>query len=365
MREPRLQPNPPPSAYDRLVDHLQRHGTAAGLDLSNADLEGVVLDGLNLDGIKLGDYARRRGARLERASLVGTSLRSAALCFADFTGAKMRRADLTGADLAYAILDHADLRWAALVETDLYQASLLHTNLAQADLTHVDLYLARLDGTLFSRADLHPPLLQEDSEAHNRFLADLARRRGRPMDSISPPLARAREIYQALKTNWRAIGRPDDASWAYVRERRTERALHAPWRAARFFGQELSSKGSQWRFLAWPGFYLRHTIAWGLSWLADLTCGYGEFPWRAALVALAVLLLFPFLYRASGGIKVVHDTSPLDYLIYSISAFTTFGFDNYQAINWQAQLLTGIEALLGIALFALLMFTLGNRISRL
>src|SRR5690349_11129089 len=93
-----------------LLAHLQRFGTTAGLDLSDANLDGAVLDGLRLDGIKLGDYHRRRGAKLGRASLVGTSLRGAELCFADLTSAKLRRADLTHADLAYTVLDHADLR---------------------------------------------------------------------------------------------------------------------------------------------------------------------------------------------------------------------------------------------------------------
>ncbi len=349
----------PTSAAESLLSHLRAHG-AAGLDLSAADLEGANLDGLNLDGAKLGDYEHRHGARLARASLEGASLRGAILCFADLTGAKLRRADLTAADASYAALDGANLRWAQMADADLYQASLAGANLAQADLTRANLYLARLNGTQFTRSDLRPPLLQEDAEAYVRFLNVVAQRRGRSTDTPSPRLERIRDIYQTLKTNWRGTGRSDDASWAYVRERRAERDMHAPWRAADHFG---SATTGSW--LSRPLFYIKQTLSWALSWLANLTCGYGESPWRAIGAALVVLLIFPFFYWASRGIVAVHHGSPWDYLMYSISAFTTFGFDNYQAANWFAQLLTGIEALLGMGLFALVMFTLGNRISRL
>ncbi len=54
----------------------------------------------------------------------------------------------------------------------------------------------------------------------------------------------------------------------------------------------------------------------------------------------------------------------IDYINYSFGAFTTIGFSNFQTTTALAQTLTSIEALLGISILALLMFTLGNRISR-
>jgi hypothetical protein len=67
----------------------------------------------------------------------------------------------------------------------------------------------------------------------------------------------------------------------------------------------------------------------------------------------------------SGGI--VSEAGPmtwLDYFNYSFGAFTTMGFNQFHATTPLAQTLTSIEALLGISILALLMFTLGNRLSR-
>ena len=137
-----------------------------------------------------------------------------------------------------------------------------------------------------------------------------------------------------------------------------------PSRARHYYADELSDS----RTLVsrgWWGFYLRHTLKWLLDWAAELSCGYGERPLRTVLWAGVVLLVFPLLYRASNGvISAAGAMSWLDYFNYSFGAFTTFGFDQFQAVTPLAQTLTSIEALLGISVLALLMFTLGNRISR-
>ena len=181
----------------------------------------------------------------------------------------------------------------------------------------------------------------------------------------SPPLDRLSLLYQALRINWRASGRAEDASWAYVQERRTERAMHAPWLANRYFGREITGLAG-WRcWLGWTLFYTRHSAYWLLSYLADFACGYGERPWNAALVSFLVIWLFRFLYEWCGGVIANGASSNWGYFIYSLNVFTTMGTGNYRTINWQADLLSGIEAAVGIALFALFIFALGNRISRL
>ncbi len=54
----------------------------------------------------------------------------------------------------------------------------------------------------------------------------------------------------------------------------------------------------------------------------------------------------------------------LDYVNYSFGAFATVGFARFITVNALAEALTSIEALFGMATLALLMFALGNRISR-
>jgi len=110
---------------------------------------------------------------------------------------------------------------------------------------------------------------------------------------------------------------------------------------------------------------MKYTVKWLIDWLAELSCGYGEKPLRTLLMAAFILILFPLLYRLSGGVIVVDaEMAWLDYFNYSFGTFTTIGFNNFQAVTPLAQTLTSIEALTGISILALLMFTLGNRISR-
>ena len=137
--------------------------------------------------------------------------------------------------------------------------------------------------------------------------------------------------------------------------------MHAPWRAHRYFarGGDGASAGRG------VGFLLHHTGRWLIYWFAAISCGYGERPWRAALLSAAIVLAFAWLYAWSGGIQATGESSRLGYYLYSLGAFTTLGTPSYRAVNWQADLLTVMEAGLGVALFALLMFSLGNRISRL
>ena len=129
--------------------------------------------------------------------------------------------------------------------------------------------------------------------------------------------------------------------------------------------EEIAARGARrlWQLFR---FYLKHLCSYCVDWVVELTCGYGEKPLRTLWWVLAVLLVFPVFYQLSGGI-VSADGTPLtwlDYLNYSFGAFTTIGFARFVTANWVAETLTSLEALLGISVLALLMFALGNRISR-
>jgi hypothetical protein len=177
-------------------------------------------------------------------------------------------------------------------------------------------------------------------------------------------LEQSRQEYADLKANFIDTGNFEDASWAHIKERQMAKKTHSPRNARIYYADELPESRSLLS-AGWWGFYLRHTAKWLLDWAAELTCGYGERPLRTVLWAGVVLLVFPLLYRASDGIvSAAGAMSWLDYFNYSFGAFTTFGFDQFQAVTPVAQTLTSIEALLGISVLALLMFTLGNRISR-
>lgn len=346
-----------------LRKYLAHGGNSAALALTDLDLAGTDLDDLLLERARLGDYTMRHGVNLQRASLHNVSLRYAELAYANLYGAKLRNADLTGIDAPYADFRYADLRNANLTDANLYKADLTGATLTGAKLTNADLHLTHLSATQFTRRELGGKLLHENPQALWQFVELIRIQRGRAMEMPQLPYQHQARIYRSLKVNWISIGNAQDASWAYVRERRSERAMRAPWRRAQFVH---NSRRSLWlQRVIRPFHWTVDTLYWLSSWLADLTCGYGEHPWNALAVSLFIIVVFPLFYQVAGGIQTQLSPSFLDYWIYSLHSFTTIGASNYQAVNWQTDLLTGIESALGITLFALLMFSLGNRISRL
>jgi hypothetical protein len=178
-------------------------------------------------------------------------------------------------------------------------------------------------------------------------------------------LERAHEIYSELRISFLNHGYYDDASWAHFKERSIERQMHSPRQARLYYGDELPENTTLLSWRRW-WFYLKHTVRWILLWGAELSCGYGEKPLRTLWWALAIVLVLPVFYWLSGGIVSVGGTplAWLDYLNYSFGAFTTISFARFVTANWIAETLTSLEALLGISVLALLMFALGNRISR-
>ena len=164
----------------------------------------------------------------------------------------------------------------------------------------------------------------------------------------------AGEAYLLLKNNFNQIGRYEDASWAYVKEQQVEKtAYYWEWRALGW-----RARGSLWRWLR--------------NWAYELATGYGERVYMPVLWAIVVVAVFAGIYAVAGNIasgdvgalqgEPTHN--PLIALVHSISAFATIGFNTLEPQGWGARLLTALEAMFGVGLFALFIFTLGNRMSR-
>jgi len=115
----------------------------------------------------------------------------------------------------------------------------------------------------------------------------------------------------------------------------------------------------------WWRFYVKYTLKWLWDWIIWLSCGYGERPQNVFGIASVVLIIFPFLYFLTGLAPTSgQNLLPRDYFLYSLYSFATMEHPTLQATCWVAQLFTGLESLSGIGLLALLMYTLGRRISR-
>jgi len=309
------------------------------------------------------------GAKLLRAHLVQANLRRASLAEANLEEADLGAADLQEADLAAASLvgtklESANLREAHLWAANLQGAYLRCSNLQQAKLQkahleRVDMYdVETLAGAYFHGAFLEHTRLQKEH---------LGRGVGEEADK---EYYEAKEAYLLLKNNFNQIGRYDDASWAYVKERQMEKMTHWPLSYARkWYGEsELPKEYGTWsRRVDLLRFYLRHLRLFITDWITELLCLYGESPSRVVACAVALaFLIFPLLYALFGGV-VSTDGSPVtwsEYLRLSLASFATMELAGVQTQGIAVQFLGTLEALTGISLLALLMFTLGKRISR-
>jgi uncharacterized protein YjbI with pentapeptide repeats len=357
---------------------IAQNGGPEGLNLSEYDLSGANLIQLDLHGIILGNLETVKfsgheaiaeySAKLEGAWIERSNLRKANFGRVNLRGGSLYQSDLTEATLWLANLELANLKKVNLSNAELYGTNLKDARLDEANLKGANLYKANLRGATFSAESIGKRIIQENKEDyeayHQRWYTNPHVRDKYQKRNLDLRHIQAAEIYQALKNVFLSSGYYDDASWAYFKEKQMRRITVAPWRAHRYYSDELPIEIRFWSWRYWL-FYVKYTMKWILDWMAELSCGYGEKPMRAVVCAFVILLIFPIVFRFSGG--VVSDSGQmtwLDYFNYSLGSFTTIGFDQFHAITPLAQTLTSLEALLGISTLALLMFALGKRISR-
>lgn len=325
-----------------------------------------------------------RFACLQKSYLGGTDLAGADLHGANLQGVHLRRAKLNGAylnhaNLSDAYLGAADLEGARIPNANLNRADFHEANLTNADLTNANLENANLDSAVISntrikRSSLGPNLLQESSRNLLRVLNQSVEWEPWLKEKTSAKLRNrlvvASAIYRSLKNNFLGLGKYEDAVWAYTCERKLLRETHGLKLAKIYYSPELLGNNEWHQPRVWL-FYIRHSGMWMLDWLAEVSSGYGHQPLRTVfwlfLTPLVFALLFWVLFALGLGGVLRDDTAsnyPVDYLIYSMGAMVTMQFGHLDAATGLTQFFAVLEAFTGISLAALLMFTLGNRISR-
>ncbi len=313
----------------------------------------------NLDGVGLGRAALK--ARLARAdsppSWWDAGVRGVRLRGADLRGAKLKRADLRGADLRGADLSKADLRGARLRGADLREVAP-----AGADLRDAVLQDAKLQGLDLSQCDLtHAHLSGAWLEKTRLGQAQLG-------DAIGEERAGdwegARKGYLTLERHFEDMGDTDAASWAYLRKRRMQK-----WQALR---QARDAQAAR-RWMPAADGYSNFVSDQLVEWL----CDYGESIWRLLGSMVAVFLVFTALYGLTGSVIRVDKAPsgaevrtptyhPADLAVFSLLAMTTSGSPAVGLVPRSefVHFMTGVQALLGIALTGLLGFVTGNLVRR-
>jgi uncharacterized protein YjbI with pentapeptide repeats len=321
-----------------------------GAHLERAHLVGAHFGGGNLREAHL-EHAELMAAHLEHAQLTGAHLEGANLLAAHLEHADLFSGDLQGAYLMDAHLEGARLQDAHLTRAYAGYAHLSNANLQHAHLEHTDFEGATMEGALWHTCYLDRTRVRRQSLGH--AIGDELRAHSEPVKRYRPSAYRkASQAYLLLKNHFNSIGRHEDAAWAYMKEQQMEKmGCHWEWRQHGWHIWQASS--SFWR--------------WTRNWAYELLSGYGEWLHMPLIWAAVVIASFTAVYAVTGNVAsgdggATHNV--LTALTHSIATFATVGFNTLEPVGWGARLLTAIEAMFGIGLFALFVFTLGNRMRR-
>ncbi|GAI12943.1 unnamed protein product, partial [marine sediment metagenome] len=136
----------------------------------------------------------------------------------------------------------------------------------------------------------------------------------------------AQEIYLLLKNNFHSIGRYEDESWAFKKEKDMERKSNC---------------------------HFKTLHKWLWSCFLNGIFGYGEQPGKVIVSAILVILLFASLFMIFGisnvGIEFSTSNNFLDCMYFSTITFTTLGYGDFRPLEGWGRFLAGSEAFIGVS----------------
>lgn len=148
----------------------------------------------------------------------------------------------------------------------------------------------------------------------------------------------AKEVYLRLKNNFHSIGRYEDESWAFKKEKDMERKSNC---------------------------HFKTLHKWLWSCFLNVIFGYGERPARVIMSAILIITLFAFLFMTSGisnvGIEHITSNNFFDCMYFSTITFTTLGYGDFRPLEGLGRILAGSEAFLGAIMMALFVYTFARR----
>jgi uncharacterized protein YjbI with pentapeptide repeats len=305
-----------------------------------ANFTGALLDGANLEEADLWG-ARFAGADATDAAFKGTLLQEASFEGATLSGANFQNAQMKNANLRSAILRGADLRGVALTHAnlenaDLSEASLPRVDLATCNLKHVRIAGAWLENTRLSVEQLGGAVGEE----------------------IAGEFDAARQAYLALEQNFRTLGNPEAASWAFRKARRMGKR------------HSLSLLKQDCKARAWRAAATR-LFEWSGDVFAEWLCDYGESLPRVVRAFVTTLVFFAVLYGVTGSLRYTSGSNgpvhnPLHLLGFSFLTMCTAGAPDlgFKPANLDVYFVASTQYIMGLVLIGLFGYVLGNRLRR-
>ena len=150
--------------------------------------------------------------------------------------------------------------------------------------------------------------------------------------------SKAQRVYLLLKNNFHSIGRYEDESWAFKKEKGMERKSYC---------------------------HFKTIHKWLWSCFLNGIFGYGEQPGKVIVSAILVILLFASLFMIFGisnvGIEFNTSNNFLDCMYFSTITFTTLGYGDFRPLEGWGRILAGSEAFIGAFMMALFVYTFARR----
>jgi len=162
------------------------------------------------------------------------------------------------------------------------------------------------------------------------------------------PPADLETTYLKAKNGASDVGDTHAASEFFLRERKYQRRS--------YFGQLLGADTIRER--------ATHLYKWGASWMYNLTCGYGERPFRTVGFGLLIIAVFTVIYNYT--VNLPGEETPLRLLTFSIQTFVALLLGGIEPQNQTilVQFLTAFEAFIGGFAIALFVFALTRSVQR-
>ena len=206
----------------------------------------------------------------------------------------------------------------------------------------------------------------------------------------------AQEIYLLLKNNFHSIGRYNDESWAFKKEKDMERKSYF----IKAFMKNVESKeekneGKDQKvkkikvILYSNCMKIKEFGKWLWSGFCNIIYGYGEKPWNVVISAGVIIIFFALIFSSIGisnleiidlkGITVNQNTGNIvdsaskgllknnvirnipDSLYFSLITFTTLGYGDFRPLEGWGRILAGSEAFIGAFMMALFVYTFARR----
>jgi len=206
----------------------------------------------------------------------------------------------------------------------------------------------------------------------------------------------AKDIYLLLKNNFHSIGRYDDESWAFIKEKEMERRSYSIESFTKNVGSEEEKsegkipKEKKLKIISYFNWFKTKKFRkWLWSCFCNIIYGYGERPQNVIFSAIFIIILFSVFFSFLGinSPEIIEMKSPtvqeifngnseiiskgslinkatnnsIDCLYFSAITFTTLGYGDFRPLEGWGRILAGTEAFIGAFMMALFVYTFARR----